>query len=58
MERKKYTTTLSQDVLSKLELICILEKVNGKNAAIEVLVNKYWEDNKERLINEINKNTK
>ena len=41
-ERVKFTTTLEQDVISKLELIKIEKGFDGRNDAIEYLTKQYW----------------
>ena len=45
MERKKFTTTLSVDIIKQLNIIAAVENFNGLNTTIEYLVKKYVEDN-------------
>ena len=45
MERKKFTTTLSIDVIKQLGIIAAVEDFSSLNVAIEYLVKKYVEDN-------------
>ena len=45
MERKKFTTTLSVDIIKQLNIIAAIEDFSGLNATIEYLVKKYVEDN-------------
>lgn len=45
MERKKFTTTLSVDVIKQLNIIAAINDFNSLNSTIEFLVKKYVEDN-------------
>lgn len=45
MEKKKFTTTLSVDVIKQLNIIAAVEDFSGLNTTIEFLVKKYVEDN-------------
>jgi hypothetical protein len=45
MERKKFTTTLSVDIIKQLNIIAAINDFNSLNSTIEFLVKKYVEDN-------------
>jgi hypothetical protein len=45
MEKRKFTTTLSVDIIKQLNIIAAVEGFNGLNTTIEYLVKKYVEDN-------------
>ena len=45
MERKKFTTTLSVDIIKQLNIIADINDFNSLNSTIEFLVKKYVEDN-------------
>ncbi len=45
MEKKKFTTTLSVDVIKQLNIIAAINDFSSLNTAIEYLVKKYVEDN-------------
>ena len=46
MERKKFTTTLSVDVIKQLNIIAAIEdNFSGANSVIEFLVKRYVEEN-------------
>ena len=45
MERKKFTTTLSVDIIKQLNIIAAVNDFNNLNSTIEFLVKKYVEDN-------------
>ena len=41
MERKKFTTTLSVDIIKQLNIIAAINDFNSLNSTIEFLVKKY-----------------
>ena len=45
MEKRKFTTTLSVDIIKQLNIIAAVNDFNSLNSTIEFLVKKYVEDN-------------
>ena len=45
MEKRKFTTTLSVDIIKQLNIIAAIDDFNSLNSVIEYLVKKYVEDN-------------
>lgn len=43
-ERTKFTTTLTEEVIKKIDYIKVLENAKGKNDIIEKLVLDKWEE--------------